>query len=70
MRPDGLLRRLDGCKLDRNFSTRWRVRTEMHVVQTDDAWSDWRPDGMARRPDRWNSGQIGVRTGWLDCPYG
>jgi hypothetical protein len=21
---------------------------------------------MARRPDGWNSGQMGVRTGWLD----
>jgi hypothetical protein len=53
----------DGCKLDRNFSTQWRVRSEMHVVRTDDAWSDWRPDG-------WNSGQMGVRTGWLDRPDG
>jgi hypothetical protein len=46
-----LLRRLDGSKLDRNFSTQWRVRTEMHVVRIDDAWSDWRSNGMARRPD-------------------
>jgi hypothetical protein len=23
----------------------------MHIVRTNDAWSDWRPDGMARRPD-------------------
>jgi hypothetical protein len=38
----------------------------MHVVRTDDAWSDWRPEGMVRRPDRWNSGQIGVRAGWHD----
>jgi hypothetical protein len=58
-----LLRRQDGCKLDRNFSTQWRV-------WTDDAWSDWRSDGMARRPDGWNSGQIGVRTRWLDCSDG
>jgi hypothetical protein len=42
----------------------------MHVVRTDDAWSDWRPDGMARRSDVWNSGQMGVRTGWLDRPDG
>lgn len=27
-RPDGLLRRPGWCKLDRNFSTQWRVRTE------------------------------------------
>jgi len=38
----------------------------MHVVWTDDAWSDWCPDGMVRRPDGWNSGQMGVRTGWLN----
>jgi hypothetical protein len=55
------LRRPDGCKLDRTFSTQWRVRTEMHVVQTDDARSDWCSDGMARRLDGWNSGQMGVR---------
>jgi hypothetical protein len=65
-----LLKRQDGCKLDKTFSTQWRVRTEMHVVRTDDAWSDWCPDGMARRPDKWNSGQMCVRTGWLDHPDG
>jgi hypothetical protein len=50
-----LLKRPDGCKLDRTFSTQWRVRTERHVVWTDDAWSVWSLDGMARRPDGWNS---------------
>jgi len=40
----------------------------MHVVRTDDAWSDWCPDGMARRPDEWNSGQMCVRTGWINRP--
>jgi hypothetical protein len=65
-----LLSRSDGYKLDKNFSTQWRVRTEMHVVQTDDAWCVWGPDGMTRRPDGWNSGQMGVRTVWLDCPDG
>jgi hypothetical protein len=34
----------------------------MNVVRMDDAWSDWRPDGMVHRPDGWNSGQMGVRT--------
>jgi hypothetical protein len=58
-----LLRRPDECKLDRNFSTQWRGRTEMHVVRTDDAWSDWHSDGMACRPDEWNSGQMCVWTG-------
>jgi hypothetical protein len=41
-----------------------------HVVRTDDAWSDRRPDGMVRRRDGWNSGQMGVRTGWDDGPDG
>jgi hypothetical protein len=43
---------------------------EMYVVRTDDAWSDWCLDGMARRPDEWNSGQMGVRMGWIDRPDG
>jgi hypothetical protein len=42
----------------------------MYVVRTDDAWSDWRLDGEARRPDGWNSRQMGVRTGWFDRPEG
>jgi hypothetical protein len=42
----------------------------MHVVQADYAWSDWRSDGVARRPDGWNSGEMGVQTGWLDHPDG
>jgi len=42
----------------------------MHVVRTNDAWSDWRLDGMTRRPVGWNSGQMGVQTGWLDRPDG
>jgi hypothetical protein len=42
----------------------------MYIGRTDDAWSYWRPDGMARRPDKWNSGQIGVQKGWLDRPDG
>jgi len=31
-----------------------------------DRWclSVWRPDGMTRRLDGWNSRQMGVRTGW------
>jgi hypothetical protein len=42
----------------------------MYVVQKDDAWSEWRPDGKARRPDGWNSRQMGIQTGWLDRPNG
>jgi hypothetical protein len=54
-RPDVLLKHPDGCKLDRTFSTQWRVQTERHVVRKDDAWSVWSPNSMARRPDGWNS---------------
>jgi len=50
-----LLKHPDECKIDRTFSTQWRVRTERYVAWTDDAWSVWSPDGMARRPDVWNS---------------
>jgi len=28
------------------------------------------PDGRKRRPEEWNSGQMGVRTGWLVRPEG
>jgi hypothetical protein len=63
-RPDGLLSRPDGCKLDRNFSNQWRVQTEMHVVRMDVAWSVWHLEGMALRPDEWNSWHMGVRMGW------
>jgi hypothetical protein len=62
-------RRPDGCKLDRTFSTQWRVQTERHVVRTDDAWSVWSPDGMAHRPD-WMARSSGRLTGnWesSDC---
>jgi len=36
-----------------SFFIQWRVRTETHVVRTNDARSVGRPDGMARRPDGW-----------------
>jgi hypothetical protein len=36
---------------------------EIHVVRTNDAWSVGRLDGMARRPNGWNCGQMSVRTG-------
>jgi hypothetical protein len=28
------------------------------------------PEGKTRRPDVWNSGQMGIQTGWLDRPDG
>jgi hypothetical protein len=37
----------------------------MHVVRTNDAWSVGSLDGMARRPDGWNCGQMSVRTGFV-----
>jgi hypothetical protein len=42
----------------------------MYVARTDNAWCVWRLDGMIRRPDGWNSGQMGVLTGWHNRPDG
>jgi hypothetical protein len=42
----------------------------VHVVRTDDAWSDWRSEGVAHRPDGLNSCQMSVRMGWLERPDG
>jgi len=47
---------------NRSFSIQCRVQTKRYVIWTDDAslsrcWSGW-----IRRPDGWNSGQMGVRT--------
>jgi hypothetical protein len=53
-----------------SFSMQGRVRTEIHVVRTDDVRSVERPDGMTCRPDRWNSGQMGIWTGWYGRPDG
>jgi hypothetical protein len=54
-----LARRGQGIKQIQHISSdawmEWRVRTERHVVRTDDAWSVWSPDSMARRPNGWNS---------------
>jgi len=69
-RPDGLLRRLDGCKLEQLLLEIVKVRTEIYFVRTNDAWSIGRLDSMVRRPDGWNSGQMGVQTGWHDRPDG
>jgi hypothetical protein len=49
---------------NRSFSIQWRVRTERYVVRTDDAGLSGIRTGWTRRPDGWNSRQMGVRTGW------
>jgi hypothetical protein len=49
---------------NRSFTIQWRVRTEIHIVRTNDAWFVGRPDGMARCLDGWNCGQMRVRMGW------
>jgi hypothetical protein len=49
---------------NRSFTIQRRVRTEIHIVQTNDAWFVGHLDGMARRQDGWSCGQISVRTGW------
>jgi hypothetical protein len=55
-----LLKRPDGCKLYRNFSTQWRVRTEVHVVRT--VWRVVRTYGTVVR---WASGRDGRSSGLL-----
>jgi hypothetical protein len=68
-RPDGLLRRPYGCKLDRNFSTQWRVRTEVHVsgrmmlglIGVRTVWHVVRTDGTVVRCASGQDGSI-VRT--------
>jgi hypothetical protein len=44
----------------------------MEETHRPDRWclSVWRPDGKTHRPNEWNSGQMNVRTGWLDRPDG
>jgi hypothetical protein len=37
----------------RSFSTQRKVRTGIHVIWTNDALADGRPDGMTRRPNGW-----------------
>jgi hypothetical protein len=36
-RSDGLLRRLDGCKLEQKLLDTEEVWTKIHIVRTDDA---------------------------------
>jgi hypothetical protein len=38
---------------NRSFSIKWRVRTEIHVVRTNDTRFVGCSDGMARRPNGW-----------------
>jgi hypothetical protein len=42
------------ARWNRSFSIQCRVRTERYVVRT----------GKTHRPNGWNNGQMGVRTGW------
>jgi hypothetical protein len=62
-----LLKRPDGCKLAQKLlDTVWGS----DGMNTSSGWMMLiclgGPDGRTRRPDVWNSGQMGVRTGWLD----
>jgi hypothetical protein len=55
---------------NRSFSIQYRVRTENHVIRTDDAWSVGCLDGMARCLDGWNSEQNGRPDGMTRRPDG
>jgi len=48
---------------NRSFSIQWRVRTKKYVVRTDDACLSGIRSGKTRRPDEWNSWQMGVLDG-------
>jgi hypothetical protein len=47
-------------------ASRYDVGVRTEETHHPDRWclSVWRPDGMTRRPDGWNSRHMGVRTGW------
>jgi len=63
-RPDGLLRCLDGCRLEQKLLD--TVEGLDGKTRRPDGWC-WSVEclnGMTRRLDGWNSGQMGVRTGW------
>jgi len=42
---------------------------KIHIVRRNDTWSVERPDGMARRPEGWNCGQISVWTAGREPKY-
>jgi hypothetical protein len=65
-RPDELLNRLDGCKLEQFEAFRHRGRSGRESISSGRMmlYSDGRPDGLTRRPDGWCIGQLGVRTEW------
>jgi len=47
-------------------ASRYDVGVRTEEIRHPDRWclSVWCPDRMTRLPDRWNSRQMGVRTGW------
>jgi hypothetical protein len=47
-------------------ASRYDVGVQTEEARRPDRWclSVWSSDGMTRRPDGWNSRQMGVRTGW------
>jgi hypothetical protein len=61
-RSDGMLRGTDWCKLEQKLLD--TVEGLDGKIRRPDGWcwSVWRPNGMTRRRDGWNSGQMGVRT--------
>jgi hypothetical protein len=54
-RPDVLLKRPGGCKLEQFEASRHRGRSrrKVFVVWTDDAWIVGLPYGISHRPDGW-----------------
>jgi hypothetical protein len=55
-RPDGMLRGLDGCKLEQKLLDIVKG-LDGKICRLDGwCWSVWRPDGMTLRPDEWSNG--------------
>jgi hypothetical protein len=54
-RPDVLLKRRDGCKLEQFKASQHRGRSgrKVLVVLTENALDSWASEGMSRRPDDW-----------------
>jgi hypothetical protein len=62
-RPDGLLKRPNGCKLEQKLLNSMDGTDGNPSSGRMMLWSVGRSDGMARLQDGWNYGQMSVRKG-------
>jgi len=59
-RPDGLLNRPDGCKLEHFEASLHRGRSGRESTSSERMmlWTDGRPDGMTRLPNGWQGNKF------------